>query len=148
MTREGLVNQTAVYVDTHITAPRQKPVRRKILLWKRVNLGSLQATISEFTTDFVKSMWLIRIMELSLPGGKVPSWELSLPQVKSSRELSLPRTKVPVLVMYNLVSFAPASSISINVSVGAYICKISVYTHRQLLFVFNRSSLLPPDVRF
>jgi len=30
-------------------------VRRKIFLWKRANLGSLQATISEFTTDFVKS---------------------------------------------------------------------------------------------
>jgi len=48
-------HQTAVYVDTHITAPRQTPVCRKILLWKRVNLGSLQATTSEFTTDFVKS---------------------------------------------------------------------------------------------
>ena len=48
-------HQTAVYADTHITAPRQTPVCRKILLWKRVNLGSLQATTSEFTTDFVKS---------------------------------------------------------------------------------------------
>jgi len=50
-------------------------MRRKILLWKRANLGSLQATISEFTTDFVKSMWLIRIMELSLLGAFAP-WSI------------------------------------------------------------------------
>ena len=42
-----------VFIDTDIVAKRQKPVKRKIYLWKNANMDNLKADTTSFSSDFI-----------------------------------------------------------------------------------------------
>ncbi|XP_072039087.1 uncharacterized protein [Amphiura filiformis] len=55
----GLSDHDVIYMDVNVRAHRRKPVRRKILLWKRADLDAIRDRIkkwaSHFTSEFTTS---------------------------------------------------------------------------------------------
>ena len=49
----GLSDHDIVLVDTNILPARQKPVKRKIFLWKRADKSSMSDDLKQFTAEFV-----------------------------------------------------------------------------------------------
>ena len=48
----GLIDQDIVLTDTNVVPTRQKPIKRKIYLWKRIDKCSMSEDLKEFTEEF------------------------------------------------------------------------------------------------
>ena len=48
----GLSDHDMVYMDANVRAARRKPVRCKILLWKRAGFDSIRSRVHQMSTDF------------------------------------------------------------------------------------------------
>ena len=78
----GLSDHDIVYVDSNIIAKRQKPIRRKIYIWKRADLDAMIAGAEEINMEFhekfdpssdIEEMWsflstsLIGLLDATVP---------------------------------------------------------------------------------
>ena len=48
----GLIDHDIVLTDTNVLPTRQKPIKRKIFLWKRADKSSMSEDLKEFTEEF------------------------------------------------------------------------------------------------
>lgn len=51
----GVSDHDIVFIQAYCSAPRTKPVRRKILLWKQVDLDKTRTAIKDFTNSFTSN---------------------------------------------------------------------------------------------
>ena len=91
----GISDHEMVYIDSNISAKRQKPIKRKITLWKRADLDAVRDSAHRFSTELcdqnsidtpVEELWsaiaseLSNIMDSHVPS-KMASTRFSLPWV-------------------------------------------------------------------
>jgi len=60
----GLSDHDIIFLDTYIKAPRKKPVRRKILLWKHANWDKIHKGVVSFTDYFLQEHSTLTPVEL------------------------------------------------------------------------------------